>query len=170
MRKFTEKFKSFFSSDVSLQRIPLYFFITCILLVVLIFKLGETNIYLQEIAANGTNSIELETDANYKDVADVFIEPTKNPEEILPILGETTTEKAKEESSTENKSDNEAVNKNNEKTTYVLNINSKKIHLADCSFVERTKEENKRVVELTDEELELYYDDGYTLCKTCGGK
>ncbi len=178
MKNFTEKFKHFFSSDASLKRVPLYFLITCVLLVVLIFKLNQTNIYLQEIAANGTNSIELETDENYKDVVDVFIETTKSPEDIIPLLDEVTTKQNESTTKqieitnknvTANKQDETTVNQNG-KTIYVLNINSKKIHLADCSFVDRTKDENKKVVELTEEELELYFKDGYTLCKTCGGK
>lgn len=185
MEKFSEKLKKFFSSESSLQRIPLYFFFTCVLLVVLICKLGETNHYLKEIAANGTDVIELETkDENYESVSDIYIESTKSAEDIVPILDvmtteESTTENSAKETTTKNSEnttkqsqatqttvDNE---KNSSKTTYVLNISSKKIHLADCSFVNRTKEENKKTVELTVKELQQYLEDGYTLCKTCGG-
>lgn len=190
LEKFSEKLRKLFSSEASLQRIPIYFFLTCILLVVLIFKLSETNIYLKEIAANGTDVIEIETkDEDYESVADVFIESTKSAEDIVPLLGEMTsteaiTEKSKEtttkntETTTKEKTTNDNIttqstNQNNEvksdKTTYVLNISSKKIHLPECSFVNRTKEENKKTVELTDEELQQYLNDGYTLCKTCGG-
>lgn len=181
MEKFSEKLKKFFSSESSLQRIPLYFFLTCVLLVVLICKLGETNHYLKEIAANGTDVIEIETKYDdYESVADVYIESTKSAEDIVPILSVMTTDESTTEQSTTKK--NETTTKqsqttqttdnnenNSSKTTYVLNISSKKIHLADCSFVNRTKEENKKTVELTDEELQQYLDDGYTLCKTCGG-
>lgn len=185
MEKFSEKLKNLFSKDASLQRIPLYFFLTCVLLVVLICKLGETNHYLKEIAKNGTEVIQVETkDNNYDDVADVFIETTESPEDIVPILGELTTDKTTEnptetttkknehttkESTT--KSDNqEKTEDKNYKKTYVLNISSKKIHLPECSFVNRTKEENKKTVELTEQELQEYLDGGYTFCKTCGGK
>lgn len=185
MEKFSEKLKKSFSSEASLQRIPLYFFLTCVLLVVLICKLGETNYYLKEIAANGTDVIEIETkDKDYENVVDVYIESTKSAEDIVPILEEittkeSTTEKSPKETTTKNTEDTTkqsqstqttADNENaSSKTTYVLNISSKKIHLPDCSFVSRTKEENKKTVELTDEELQQYFDDGYTLCKTCGG-
>lgn len=176
MEKFSEKLKKIFSSEASLQRIPLYFFLTCVLLVVLICKLGETNHYLKEIAANGTDVIQIETkDEDFDDVVDVYIEPTKSAEDIVPILDvltteETTTKKVesttKQSQNTQTTADNE---NNSSKTTYVLNISSKKIHLPDCSFVNRTKEENKKTVELTDEELQQYLNNGYTLCKTCGG-
>lgn len=188
LEKFSEKLKKLFSGEALLQRIPLYFFLTCVLLTILIFKLGETNHYLKEIAANGTDVIEIETkDRDYDSVADVYIETTKSAEDIVPLLGEMTTEEATEstseqvskETTTKNKesttnhaqtSQSIANNENDSsKTTYVLNISSKKIHLPDCSFVSRTKEENKKIVELTDDELQEYLDDGYTLCKTCGG-
>ncbi len=197
LKNFMEKFKALFSEDAALKRVPLYFLVTCVLLVVLIFKLNQTNIYLQEIAANGTNAIELETDENYNSVAEVFVEGTKAAEDIIPMLNETSTESTTAESSTKesetksntttttvNSTNNTNTNTNanttattttntsaeSKKVTYVINISSKKIHLADCSFVSRTKEENKKTVQLTAAELEEYLNNGYTLCKTCGGK
>ncbi len=188
MEKFSEKFKNFFSSESSLQRIPLYFFLTCVLLVVLIFKIGETNHYLKEIAENGTGLIEIETkDKDYENVVDVYIETTKTIEDYIPLYEEitdeaSTTEKSKEtttkksetttkENTTKNSTTTRPSNNenNSDKTTYVLNTSSKKIHLPDCSFVDRTKEENKKVVELTDDEIQQYLNNGYTFCKTCGG-
>lgn len=180
MEKFSEKLKKFFSSEASLQRIPVYFFLTCVLFIVLISKLGETNHYLKEIAANGTDVIEIQTkDEEFESIVNVFIEPTKSAEDIVPLLEEITTEeKSTRENTTEKAKDitkqsqttqttkNES---NSSKTTYVINIVSKKIHLADCSFVSRTKEENKKTVELTDDELQQYLNNGYTLCKICGG-
>lgn len=183
MEKFSDKLKKFFSSEASLQRVPLYFFLTCVLFVVLIFKLGETNHYLKEIAANGTGVIEIETkDDDYENVVDIYIEPTKSAEDIVPILGEmtsteTTTEKSKETTTKKDGAENsntttQSASQNNadksDKTTYVLNISSKKIHLPNCSFVDRTKEENKKTVELTAQELKEYLNNGYTFCKTCG--
>lgn len=188
MEKFSEKLKKFFSSESSLQRIPVYFFLTCVLLVILICKLGETNHYLKDIAANGTDIIEIETkDEDFKNVVDIYVETTKSAEDIVPLLNEMTTEKTPTENSKETTSkksetttkesaskDNtttQSTNNNNksDKTTYVLNISSKKIHLPDCSFVDRTKEENKKTVELTEKELQEYLNNGYTFCKTCGG-
>ena len=54
-------FKKFIDVDESVKRIPLYFFLVCVLLIVLIFKLSQTNEYLKVIAENGKNSIEYET-------------------------------------------------------------------------------------------------------------
>lgn len=56
-----------------------------------------------------------------------------------------------------------------EKTDYVINKNSKKIHLKDCSFVGRMKEENRQYESLNQAELEEYLQNGYTLCAVCGG-
>lgn len=187
MEKINKKLKKIFSSDASLQRIPLYFFFTCVLLVVLILKLGETNQYLKEIAANGTDVIEIETkDKDYENVVDVYVETSKSAEDYIPLYEEvtdnsSTTEKSNESTTKksettikENTTKSDTTQPSNkddksDKTTYVLNISSKKIHLPDCSFVNRTKEENKKTVELTDQELQQYLDDGYTFCKTCGG-
>lgn len=187
LEKFSEKLKKFFSSESSLQRIPIYFFLTCVLLVILICKLGETNHYLKEIAANGTDIIEIETkDEDFKNVVDIYVETSKSIEDYIPLYEEitdnsSTTEKSNEsttkrsETTTKEnttKSDTtQQSNKDNksDKTTYVLNISSKKIHLPDCSFVDRTKEENKKTVELTEKELQEYLNNGYTFCKTCGG-
>lgn len=47
---------------------------------------------------------------------------------------------------------------------YVLNINSKKIHLPDCSAVGSIKDENKKEIKKIDQEL---LDDGYVFCKQC---
>ena len=58
---------------------------------------------------------------------------------------------------------------NESKTTYVININSKKIHYAQCSFVNRMKEENKQTIKLSKNELKNYLENGYTFCSTCGG-
>ena len=116
----------------------------------------------------------------------------------MPLLEEVSTEtttkkqniSSKVTTTAKNNSDNETTTNNKVTTTttttstvthtttsqnisnsqtYVLNINSKKIHLPDCSFVARTKEENKKTVKLTDDELQDYVNDGYTICKTCGG-
>lgn len=185
-------FKKITDSETALKRLPFYFFLICVLLVVLIFKLGKTNEYLKIIAENGTNNIEYET---YDDTFIAAVsENEKDIADYVPLLEEVTEESAEEESTTKTenkssvsetttKSSTESTTKSNKsvtttqqvtddgsaKTTYVINISSKKIHLADCSFVARTKEENKKTVNLSDSELKSYLNDGYTLCKTCGG-
>ena len=96
----------------------------------------------------------------------IYTESEKTPEEILPnpydeIVTQpskgTTEEEVKPSTSTNNKQ------------KYVINTSSKKIHLPECSFVGRTKEENKKTVELTKDELNNYLQNGHEFCKTCGG-
>lgn len=54
--------------------------------------------------------------------------------------------------------------------TYVINTNSKKIHLSSCSYAANMKEENKLTVQLTDEELQnQYLSNGYAFCSRCLG-
>ncbi len=189
-------FKKFIDVDESVKRIPLYFFLVCVLLVVLIFKLSQTNEYLKVIAENGKNSIEYET---FDDTfVEVVTEEKKDKEDYIPLLKELKDESTTEENNTtiHNNSSKETTTKNNIETTtqsdketttennsttqksddnvsrktYVLNVSSKKIHLPDCTFVERTKEENKKRVKLSNDELKQYKNDGYTMCKKCGGK
>lgn len=188
-KKIVTIFKKFIDVDESVKRIPMYFFLVSVLLIVLIFKLGQTNEYLKVIAENGKNSIEYETfDDTY---IEVITEENKDKEDYLPLLEELTDEETtNEENSTkkQNNTSKETTAKNHSESTtngntttqksddnitrktYVLNISSKKIHLPDCSFVARTKEENKKTVKLSDDELNQYKNDGYTICKTCGGK
>lgn len=48
--------------------------------------------------------------------------------------------------------------------TYIINKNTKKFHLPDCSSVRDTKSQNKKESTLTKEELEKQ---GYSPCKSC---
>lgn len=50
--------------------------------------------------------------------------------------------------------------------TYILNTNTKKFHLPSCSSVSQMKEENKKSVSETADELEAQ---GYSPCKRCLG-
>ena len=67
-----------------------------------------------------------------------------------------------------NTSDNENAgngdSENSEAADYVLNINSKKYHVADSSCVDKIKTENRENYHGTKEELEA---DGYVACKIC---
>lgn len=186
--KLVSLFKKITDSETALKRIPFYFFLICVLLVVLIFKLGKTNTYLRIIAENGTSNVEYETREN--EFFEIVSEDKEEIDDYIPLLEEVTDEATTKKQNnsvkeTTTKSVTENLDKNNNistttttqsspesssaKTTYVINISSKKIHLADCSFVARTKEENKKTVNLSDTELERYLKDEYTLCKTCGG-
>ena len=53
---------------------------------------------------------------------------------------------------------------NNNITTYVINKNSKKIHLPDCGSVKEMRLQNKKTYKGTIEEL---FDYGYEACKSC---
>ena len=168
---------------------------TCciIMTATLVLIAGELyNIY------KGINAVtDLLEDGEYNRVSQVFNEE-KKPEDVLPILGitsttestddviednndsqnneddknEQTTKKNTQTSSTTSTTTNKNENptKQQSKTkTYVINKNSKKIHTKDCSFVDRMKEENKQIVQLTNDELNNYLNDGYTTCSSCGG-
>ncbi len=190
-------FKDFLKKQTSAEslfkKVPFLLLLICVLLVVSIFKINETNKLLERIADNNINNVEYE---KFKDTfIEVETENNKTVEDYLPIVSElhekdesttgnnqsdtdetttkqdsvskneTTTQNSDTEKETTTKTDDNVVRK-----TYVLNISSKKIHSPNCSFVPRTKEENKKTVKLSDSELKDYINDGYTLCKTCGGK
>lgn len=190
-------FKDFLKKQTSaeslLKKVPFLLLLICVLLVVSIFKINETNKLLERIADNNINNVEYE---KFKDTfIEVETENNKTVEDYLPIVSELHE---KDESTTENNSSdsketttkqgsvskNETTTQNSdtiketttktddnvERKTYILNISSKKIHSPNCSFVPRTKEENKKTVKLSDSELKNYINDGYALCKTCGGK
>ncbi len=148
-----------------MRRIPLYFFIVCVLLIVLIFKLGETNNYLEIIAENGgALGIHYEEKTENENV-NIIIETKENKDidDVLPMY--EFLESQKDESTTiteENTLKSSA-------TTYVINKDSKKIHKEDCSFAKRMNDENKFVVNLTHEELKEYLENGYTECSSCKG-
>lgn len=185
--------KKLTDSESLFKKIPFLLLLICVLLTAVIFKIDKTNQLLEIIADNNTNSV------NFEEFKDTFIEveteDNKTVEDYLPIVSElhekdeTTTEKhtlsnketTKKQNSASEKETTTAtdslekeptteLNNNVSRKTYVLNISSKKIHSPNCSFVPRTKEENKKTVKLSDNELNNYINDGYTLCKTCGGK
>lgn len=78
---------------------------------------------------------------NYK-TGESTLEGGKKPANI-------TTKKAEENSAT---------------GTYVLNINSKKIHYPDCRYVKSMKDENKQSFKGN---IKTLYDKGYTTCGNC---
>ena len=155
------------SEEASLKKIPFYLFLIGVLIVVFIIKINETNKYLKIITESDNPSIEIHTkDEKYDEVLNIYTEDTKTPEEILPnpyeeIEKQPTSENTEEivEPSTSTTS----------KQKYVINISSKKIHKPDCSFVARTKDENKKNVELSNDELKEYLNNGHEFCKACGG-
>lgn len=159
--------------------------ISCTITVILLFKINEMNNSLNRLSYIMDNETE---SYQYKDTIDVFYEETENGEEKLPIYDEyhsNKNENITDNKITENtsKKDNSVAttenntNKNEEtqssnistKRNYVINTNSNKIHYSSCSFVARMKEENKKEIELSKDELNNYLNNGYTFCSTCGG-
>ena len=64
-------------------------------------------------------------------------------------------------------SDNTEIESSTEDAKYILNINSKKIHLSDCPSASNISPQNKKTTNETIEELEKQ---GYTCCKSCNPK
>lgn len=160
--------------------------ISCTITVVLLFKINEMNNNLNRLSYIMDNETE---SYQYKDTIDVFYEETENGEEMLPVYDEynsnknedvtdnnkqteTTSKKDNSEITTENNynnNDETSSTDNSVKRNYVINVNSNKIHFSSCTFVGRMKEENKKEIELSKNELNNYLNNGYTFCSTCGG-
>jgi hypothetical protein len=166
----------------------IFFGVLTVFLLVKMYKMDNTLNRLSYIISNETKEY------NNKDILDVFVEESDVPETLLPLYDEINSEQNtdKNEQSTNNSYNSNPVtnvpeidsnNKPNsspiedttnntsdsEIQTYVININSKKIHYLKCSFVNRMKEENKETVKLSKSELKNYINNGYTFCSTCGG-
>lgn len=167
------------SGEAVLKRIAVYLLVACILLGLIFFKLSEINQTILDVSNPILSNIKTEENESVKDV---FIEDNNNVlGEVLPLYDELKEDESK--NTTENKSeipsDKTTTEKNIESTVYqqdnskkydfVINVNSKKIHYADCTFVGRMKEENRKVIQLSNDELNEYINNGYTLCSTCGG-
>lgn len=180
LMKFLEKSVS---GEIILKKIAFYLFLICVLLGLVFFKLNEINESILMIAE--PISVHTKEEKN-EDIADVFIEEKGEIGDVLPFYNEleestseaTTTTNIDETSSnikeTEDKTNTTTEvatsnNHNSSKINFVINVNSNKIHYADCSFVNRMKEENRKNVQLSDSELKEYLNNGYTLCSTCGG-
>lgn len=169
---FTEKENSDkHGSNTALERLtPFLSAVTCLLLIVVIIMLSRTNTYLKTLSGTETDRIVYEAYDDKSDAEpDLIIKEEITKENVLPILDneaiteENTTQEAT--SSVESASQEDVSGKNQ----YVINKNSKKIHLSDCTFVSRMKEDNKETVYLTEDELNERINNGYTKCSSCGG-
>lgn len=79
------------------------------------------------------------------------------------LTGESTLEdRDGEASDSEIASDSEPINP--KQTTYILNTNTKKIHLPTCKSADGIKPENKEISSKNKEDL---INEGYTACKRC---
>lgn len=182
-----EFIKKHASSEAVIKRIALYLLLSCVLLLLIFFKLYQINENILLLNNNNLNSLTSNTtQSEYESVKDIYIEEETKPGDIIPLYDEiyenssteSTTENSKEYSSnnkgTESTNSSVTNQQTNEdehltKTNYVINVNSKKIHYADCSFVSRMKEENKKSIKLSKIELNEYLSNGYTFCSSCGG-
>lgn len=195
-------FKDFLKKQTSAEslfkKVPFLLLLICVLLVVSIFKINETNKLLERIADNNINNVEYE---KFKDTfIEVETENNKTVEDYLPIVSElhekdesntegnpsneqeTTTKQnsvSKNESTTKantettsiitNGSTTQSDDSNISKKTYVI-TKTKKIHTPSCHYAINTKQENKQTLNLSDEEIKQYKNNGYEFCKKCGGK
>ncbi len=177
--KIIEFFENSVSIEAVLKRIAAYLLVACILLGLIFFKLNEINQTILDVSNPILSNIKAE---EYESVKDVFIEDNDNVlGEVLPLYDELKEDESTK--ITENKndisSDKATTEKNTESTAqqqnnskkydFIINMNSKKIHYSDCTFVNRMKEENRKAIQLSNDELNEYINNGYTLCSTCGG-
>lgn len=77
---------------------------------------------------------------------------------------EAKTNGSKKDMGAETKTSEKSNTKNEKKQTYVLNVNTGTFHKPDCSFAQRTKEENKKQVKDTRTHM---IEQGYSPCKQC---
>ncbi len=171
---------------IMLSVLLVIFGILTVFLLVKMYKMDNTLNKLSYIISSEISEYE------NKDIIDIFTEETEVPESILPVYDEIYSEETTTSTNINtNNNSNNVTNKtettssqnintteveittsttdNGEKITYAININSKKIHYAQCSFVNRMKEENKQTIKLSKNELKNYLENGYTFCSTCGG-
>lgn len=174
LKKFIE---NAFTSEAKAARIPYYFLAICILLTVICIELGSANRYLKRIA-NGGATYRLETKAESNDPYKVFSEESK-PTSDEASGTEDTSSKNETSSAQSNTTENTAslnasatspAKPQGNVRSYVVNTSSKKIHYSDCSYATRIKDENKLVLNITEDELNAgYLSNGYTFCSKCGG-
>lgn len=88
--KIAEFLKKITDEQYSLRRLPVYFFLICILLVVLIFKIGETNQKLEIIAEKAGAYIDYETKSN-NDSLEIFSEKQKGIDDVIPQFESETS-------------------------------------------------------------------------------
>lgn len=149
----------------------------CVIIVIILVIISGELFYLYKSL---NCLIDLVEDGEYDRVSEVFYNE-KKPEDLLPILEVTSTTEEATKNDLDNSvtvdisSDNttekitESTSSISNEKTYVINKNSKKIHREDCSFANRISEENKQIVQLSNDELNEYKNNGYTLCSSCGG-
>lgn len=172
LKKFIE---NAFEGEAKAARIPYYFLVICILLTVICFELGSANRYLKRIA-NGGATYRLETKADSNDPYEVFSEETEPTSdealstENLSSDAETSSTQAVVTEITSSADTTSPAKPQGKLRSYVVNTSSKKIHYSDCSYATRIKDENKLVLNITEDELKSnYLSNGYTFCSKCGG-
>ena len=186
--KIIEFFDKSVCSEMILKRIAFYLLLVCVLLGLIFFKLNQINenillatepiisaynIEKQESVSNTFIDDELnavEEKFEKGDTLPIFNEPenttaqSNDGQNIIETSNVSNTIEIMTETSHETSNTNDS-----QKSNFVINVNSNKIHYADCTFVNRMKEENRKYVQLSNTELKNYLNNGYSLCSTCGG-
>ncbi len=153
-----------------------------LLLIVIILQLFFMNKYLRNILEdnfiltnNNVNTeliVQTETTKSVYEVMPGWTEPEET-QTTQPVTennkSTSSTETGKNESTTQSGKTDSSVKNDEVGSPYVINTNTKKIHRPSCSVLANTKEENKKSVTLTDEELKEYLNGSYEFCKKCGG-
>ncbi len=156
------------------KRMPLYLFVICIVSIGILITLVKVNKNLEIIVAHIGGIDVIEKDDQYDSIVEIFKEEEKEKGDILSYYDEISSESNTGKNDTSTSITETTSNSSSDNSTmeikYVINTDSNKIHYSDCSFADRTKEENKETVNLTKDELQNYLNNGYTFCKTCGGK
>lgn len=97
--KFIEFLKKAADSEHIFQAIPIFFLITCCLLVGMMFKLNQTNEYLKKIASEKTDGIEFGTlderkSENEEENSKIQIDISENePDTLAPYFEDTTSDR-----------------------------------------------------------------------------
>ena len=155
------------NKDKKSNFVPICLVLIIALLFGIIFKMHATNKYLKIISDyyNPGSYTIVTPGEKYDSVSEVF---DKNEVEYNSLVNKENNSDTNSDDTA--KEETTSIDDGTPKTAYVLNTSSKKIHYPSCSVLSRTKDENKKSVNLSNEELNNYKNKGYTLCNTCGGK
>ena len=123
---------------------------------------SESNNRSEGISDNNTESSATKNTENTTESSKNTTQSTENPGGgLVPDNGDGKTITPGEETTSSDSGDRSA---KTEGQTYILNTNTKKIHLPTCKSVSEMKKKNRKEVTSTIEELK---EKGYTPCKRC---
>ena len=120
---------------------------------------NESTVSLNEIFEEATTAVPVQTFA-----AETTAPATTAPALTTPATAAPETEAPATEAAFEEETEAPAVPENGGSGYYVLNTNTKKFHLPDCSSVKTMKDKNKQIFNGSREEVIAQ---GYKPCKRC---